>query len=521
MPSRRKKLFARPKKARPVNTEEKRQLNPAFRSTSSQLSNAEEIARTLPGIFQRTHKNIVPLSPSGRAMSMDAALDCCGVNSLHDIYQVQGNIPAVVLRWFGSHSFIGHQACAILAQHWLIDKACTQAPKDAVQNGFKIVAAMPGGEVPPEVTQEIERLNRERDIFGECREFSRNSRIFGIRHALFLVDGLDYEAPFNPDGVRPGSYRGIAQIDPYWLRPEFDRSAIMDAGARHFYEPTWWRMPSGQRVHRSHFIISRESEVPDVLKPTYYYGGLPLPQRIYERVYAAERVADEAPELALSKRLTVMKGDVESYITDENATTNRLHAFNQIRSNFGFMMIGDGEELQQLDTSLAGFDELLMTNYQLVAAVASTPATKLLGTSPKGFNATGEHETESYEQELVSIQTSGMTPLLDRHHLLLCRSEFSEYRELGITTEWEPVRQPKPAEIAEINFKNAQTGQTLGMGGAFSPDELRSVTVKDPHSPFYGLPANDEPDFADFEDEPGLKPDQDDAGAGTGEEWLG
>ena len=30
-----------------------------------------------------------------------------------------------------------------------------------------------------------------------------------------------------------------------------------------------------------------------------------------------------------------------------------------------------------------------MTQYQLAASVANVPATKLLGTQPKGFNATG------------------------------------------------------------------------------------------------------------------------------------
>lgn len=476
------------------------------------------IREVLPRVFQRTAKNFAPLTPlmsDGRALSMDAALAHGGIAPLPDVWGVQNTVPAVVFSWFGAHSFIGHQACAILAQHWLIDKACSQAPKDAVQNGFTPVPVLPEGDVPPDLVKEITACNTRMDILTQAREFARNARIFGIRHALFIVDGIDYEAPFNPDGVAPGSYKGISQIDPYWLTPEFNMADMSAPGAMHFYEPTWWRLPGGQRVHRSHFVILRESEVPDILKPTYFYGGLPMPQLIFERVYAAERTADEAPELALTKRLVTMKGQIENYITDENEVTERLHAFNQIRSNFGFLTVGDDEDVTQIDTSLADFDALIMTQYQLVASIARTPATKLLGTTPKGFNATGEHESDSYDQELVSMQSSGMTPLTDRHHLLLCRSHFSEYSGLNITTSWNPVRKLKPGEVADINLKNAQTAQLEQAVGAISPDEERDRLKADPISAYQNLPDDDAllDDEADALEMPGLT----DAGGGHGE----
>ncbi|MDL2313381.1 DUF1073 domain-containing protein [Desulfovibrio sp. OttesenSCG-928-C14] len=457
---------------------------------------AELIREALPQIFQRTHKNISPLPSAfgGRACSMDAALEQCGARPLPDIYRVQDTVPALVMNWFAAHSFIGHQACAILAQHWLIAKACGQAPKDAVQNGFNPVAHLPQGEVPPELLQRIKDINKDWDILKECREFSRNARIFGIRHALFLVDGLDYEAPFNLDGVRPGSYKGISQIDPYWLTPEFDLAAVGDPAARHFYEPTWWRTPNGRRIHRSHFVILREDEVPDVLKPTYYYGGLPMPQLIFERCYAAERTADEGPQLAMTKRQIVLNEEVDFMLSDEEESEERLYKTQYLRDNYGVWAVGDAE-VKQLETTLADLDSVIMTQYQLVAAIARTPATKLLGTSPKGFNATGEHESGSYDQELVSIQTDSMTPLLDRHHQLLCRSEFYGHPGLSISVEWEPVRKLTPVEIADLNLKNAQAAQLEQAVGAISGDEERARLQADPLSPYKNLPDDLPDDF--------------------------
>lgn len=471
--------------------DKQRAPRPAFHSPLMPKADDRLIREALPRIFQRTAADVVPVAaPGGQTVSMDAALESCGRSPLPDIYAVQNTLPALVLQWFGAHSFIGHQACAILAQHWLIDKVCSRPPKDAVQNGYRLVLTGVGREDSQDIVRRITAVNTDRGMLRQCYEFTRFSRIFGVRHALFLIDGVDYEAPFNPDGIRPGSYKGISQIDPYWLTPEFDAASIADPSSPHFYEPTWWRLPGGKRIHRSHFVILREGEVADVLKPTYHYGGNPLPQQIYERVYAAERTANEAPELALTKRLITMRGSVENYLSDENEVTERLYAFNQLRSNHGFLVVGEDENVSQLDTSLADFDALIMTQFQICAAIGRMPATKVLETSPKGFNATGEHESASYDQELVSLQTDGMGPLMDRHNLCLARSAFPELPDLAISVVWEPVRAPTPAEVAEINLKNAQAGQVRIVSGVISPDDEREKLKNDPRAGYATLADN-------------------------------
>src|SRR6202000_510843 len=113
--------------------------------------------------------------------------------------------------------------------------------------------------------------------------------MFGVRIAYFKVDSPDpkyYEKPFNIDGVRPGSYKGIVQIDPYWVAPLLDRDAESRPASMHFYEPTWW-IVDGQRFHRDHLIIFRNDEPADILKPVYIYGGVPVPRQLMEGVYAA------------------------------------------------------------------------------------------------------------------------------------------------------------------------------------------------------------------------------------------
>jgi len=154
-----------------------------------------------------------------------------------------------------------------------------------------------------------------------------------------------------------------------------------------------------------------------------------------------------------------------------------------MRDNFGLFIVGEEENIAQFDTSLADFDALIMTQYQLVAAIAGVPATKLLGTSPKGFNATGEHEIRTYEEELESIQTNDMSPLVERHHALAARSELGGLR---ISHAWNK-RRPSPAETAELNSKKAATAQVLLSAGAINNDEERARLKADPDSGYADL----------------------------------
>ncbi|MDR0478296.1 MAG: DUF1073 domain-containing protein, partial [Burkholderiaceae bacterium] len=369
-------------------------------------------------------------------------------------------------QWYSSQSFIGHQFCAVLAQHWLIDKACSMPGRDAIRNGYDIVSAE-GDEIDPDVVKLLRRYDRQMRLAWNLEQFIRMGRVFGVRIAFFRVDSTDpdyYEKPYNPDGVTPGSYKGIVQVDPYWTAPQLDGAAASRPDTMHFYEPTWW-MISGKRYHRSHLIIYRHKEPPDLLKPRYLYGGLPVPQLIMERVYAAERVANEAPELAMSKRTNLWLTDMSQFTAKGDAAIERLNWWVQTRNNYG-VKLGDkeGDQFQQFDTSLSELDAVIMTEYQIVAAAANVPATKLLGTTPKGFNATGEYEEASYHEELESIQAHDLTPLIERHHELVMRAYVLPAlggQALQTTVTWRPLDAPTAKELAEVNLVKAQTGAAL------------------------------------------------------------
>lgn len=405
-----------------------------------------------------------------------------------------------VSNWYGSQSYIGPQLCAVLAQQWLINKACSIAAEDATRHGYELTRN-DGQTLDSETSDKIRQSDKRLKITQNLLEFERFAQVFGIRIALFLVDSEDekyYEKPFNIDGVKPGTYKGISQVDPYWCNAELDASAVSDPINKDFYEPTYWRI-GALKVHKSHLIISVPKPVPDILKPTYRFGGIPLTQEIYERVYNAEVCANEGPKLLMTKRTKVMQCDIEAVIANQSAFEKRLQTIVSLRDNHGIQVLGEGESVSQLESSLSDLDTTILTQYELVAAIARIPASKLLGQAPAGSLATtGDYEMTTYHEMLESIQSLRLTPLLDRHYQILLKSDFPEIANVNLTVTWNGVKSVSDRERAELNTMKAQTDATLAQVGAIDGQMIRERVIKDPFSGYSGHEEKKE-DFSDLE----------------------
>lgn len=438
------------------------------------------LARTL----QRTQVDVVPRGVDGTAM--DSSESCSKLNSAYAIY---GQVNDIIYTHFAQQGFIGFQACALLAQNWLINKCCVLPPKDAMAPDYEISYKSKNiKNSDKEILSELKNVSDSKDGFKIkefALEFAEKKRQFGVAYAYPLVDGVNYELPFSLKSVKSGKYKGMVNVDPYWLTPELDSEAAVNTASPDFYEPTWYRLPNGKRLHKSWVIKSVNGNLPDILKPTYYYGGYPIPQLVYQRVYAAESVANEAPMLAKSKRLLYMDGNLSNYVLNQNKAENDAKAFSYFRDNWGVVVKRPDQAIGQIDTSLTDFDAVMMSQYQLVAAASGVHATKLLETQPKGFNTSGDFETTQYNSLLVSIEKEDYAPYLNFHYMLLLKSLHD--KEHVIECEFNPIDTPTTKEVAECNEIKSRTNMTYVTAGVISADECRENLRLDPESGFNSL----------------------------------
>lgn len=504
------KIFSLYKKREPEVVEIKKPLNIFSTDIDEEKDNhKEKIKAELERIYQA---NIDMAKPRHRdnvyGTAMDAGLSP-SIGGINYFGSAESTVSNAQLAWYASQSFISFQACAIIAQHWLVDKACTIPAEDAIRNGYEITVN-DGTEVDEKIMDEIKKQNKLFKLDQNMLQYVRFGRIFGIRVAIFKIESSDkkyYEKPFNIDGVTEGSYRGIAQVDPYWMAPELDDEAVGDPSSIDFYEPTYWNI-SGKRYHKSHLVIMKNSEIADILKPVYFYGGISVAQKIYERVYAAERSANEAPQLLLTKRSVVYKTDLAKAIAQQGEFERRIGFTTRWMDNFGIRAVGEDDVVEQHDTNLSDIDNIIMTQYQLVAAIAGIPADKLIETAPKGFNATGEYQQKNYHESLESIQTHYLNPLAERHIQIMLRSEICpkfNIKPFDFDITWSALNSVDAKEQAEINKMDAETSAIYVTAGAIDGHDVRKKIINNEESGYNGLDVDDMPeeepeDKREFED---------------------
>lgn len=396
--------------------------------------------------------------------------------------------PVVFAHYVATGQFIGYPALAVIAQNWLVRKGCEAKPRDAVRKWYDI--AIDGGELTEEQIKTIEKADRRYHLRNNLIEGLTFNNIFGIRHIMFKHKNpdFDYSKPFNADEFRGGNYAGMAQIDPMRTMPELRNEDLTDPSSLTYMEPTWWLI-GGKKVHKSHLVVLRGDMVPDLLKPTYRYGGVSVVQKVYERVYAAERTANEAPQLAMTKRLTWRRANLDNMAAKPAKFASAMQKLVELRNNFGVQLIGEKEEMGQLDTTLTDLHQVIMGQYQLVCSILDVPGSRLLGTGHTGFS-TGESDVEYYIEELEEVQANDMTDIIDAHYRRLIPSMSAD---LGVDTDtsiypdWRPMRVMSDSDVADVNLKNRQADQLAFTMQAVSNEEVRERMRADKNSGYENL----------------------------------
>ena len=442
--------------------------------------------------FQRTAADFVPVDRNGKRKTAQDGVAIEGLKQMR-MNGLEGAGQDKIYTFFGLHGFIGWQLCAVIAQHWAVNNACSIPAEDS---------ARPGWENSLADTQETEAAAQEQsaDIPARLKELSlqkyglmqalirhaKNMKIFGVSYLLPVFDrDYDYSKPYNPDGIQSGSFKGFKIIDPYWVMPQWGRESMSNPASMHFYEPEFYCLPGGKSVHYTQILKAVNAEVPDILKPSYYFGGIPLTQMIYERVYAAEKVANEAPLMALTKRTSVLYTNLEEILAQPEIAAKNLTTIAKYRDNQGIMLQDQDSRYEQHDISLADFDQLISMQYQLVAAVAKIPAEKLFKTPISGLGQTGAYAEHDYKQELQSLQERVYMPVVNRANEIIMRSDLE--RTEAITARFNPVDMPTEREKAEIQEIKARINVNYLTSGVITPEEARDALRNDKDSGYAGL----------------------------------
>lgn len=405
-----------------------------------------------------------------------------------------------ILKHFQSRMWITFSANAILATHEVINLCCSMPGKDAIAHGYKVVCNSDEHQQTEETQKKHDanevRFHHQIKVAADkmkmnetCAKLNYYKKVYGVGIAIprvkFKAEAkspsdssgntpYSYADPYDPYMIEPGSYKGFAIVDPIWITYDFNTEEFLDPISPTFQVPTWINTHN-RKIHHTWCIRVLNSEVPDILKPSYYYSGLSLTQMLYERVWCADKLANEAPLLAMTKRLLIADGNLEQMIGDPRHTNIFFKAINYFRDNFSIFVKKPSMNVTQLDTSLSDLAPLTSYQYQLVSGIAQIPVTKLFKNVPTGLQSTGEYEWDDYAQTLKDIQVQDYTPLLRKHFELYIASFYPERKDLKLDIEWNPIDIIKEKDQVQMASQLSQSIGSLCSQGVIEVREGRNM----------------------------------------------
>jgi len=178
---------------------------------------------------------------------------------------------------------------------------------------------------------------------------------------------------------------------------------------------------------------------------------------------------------------------MEGYLQSKVEFDRRLDTFIYGKDNHGILAIDKGQEsLEQMNTSLAGLQDIQSEMLRLICVPSRLSVTSLTGSQPSGMNASGEGEREAQHENVANKQNNIYKPIVDWILKIICINEFGEFYD-DLFIDFNPLDELSDTELAEINNKKADTYVKLIDAEIINPEQANKALAADKYSGFNGI----------------------------------
>ena len=336
----------------------------------------------------------------------------------------------------------------------------------------------------PDDTGESEQLiaaERKYKVKDAIKKAARWSHVFGGSAILINVENSgDIKEELDVNAIKRGSLKWLTVLDKRRVIPFVDNTTTTDPSGKYYMRPEFYNVggtvEGSTRVHRSRLVVFDGIELPhDEYIRNQYWGD-----SIYTRVFDAISNADITQQAISSLvhkanidlwRIKDLQGNLEkkdgqSHITKRISVNNMLASIvNAVVTDF------DNEAIERLQINFASLDKILSDYLHIVCSASGVPATKLLGSSSDGMNATGEGDIRNFYDHIKSYQDNFLHERLDYLDRIVAMSTFGSIpQDYGF--EFNPLWQPTDKEVAEVQNIQAQRDMAYLNAGVMTPQNI-------------------------------------------------
>lgn len=374
-------------------------------------------------------------------------------------------------------SFVGYGVLQQIAQQGLI-RACIQTVSDDLSRKWIKIDGCDDPQKLEIIENELKKLHI-KDLFHKAVTTT------GYMGGAFIFidtgeDDLTLPLAINDLSaeLKEGSKVKFVVVDPVNVSPiEYN---CIDPLRDDYMRPRMWQV-LGKRVHASRLLPFVENQPPMLLKPNYNFLGIPQAQILWDYVMHFNQTRASTARLLEKISLLVVQTDMDAVLSDEHGIElfdAKMEFLERYRNNDSvFVCDKESEGVMNVQTTIAGCTDVVRQSLELIACINRTPAVKLLGISPSGFNATGESDLKNYydyiasKQELYREQIQTIINVIQ-----LC--EFGNI-DPAITFKFEPLNEENKASQAMTAQTKIGALTQLVDRQAMSAEELRTAVRED------------------------------------------
>jgi len=341
----------------------------------------------------------------------------------------------------------------------------------------------------------IEKRMKELKVWSVLREVVEHDGFFG-RGQIYIDVGDDastaqgkaeLQKPFSAKAkIKPGGLIGFRTVEAFWSYPgpyESNNPLHPD-----FYKPQYWYVMANL-VDSSRLLTIIGRQMPDILKPSYAFGGLSLSQMSKPYVDNWLRARQSVSDLVHSFSTMVLKTNMGTVLQGKSAANlfKRAALFNDSRDNKGLMLLDkDAEELENVSTPLGTLDKLLAQSQEQIASVTGIPLVILLGVTPSGLNASSDGEVRSFYAMVKAYQERVLRDPLSTM-VDLIQLDLDGQIDPKITYDFIDLWEMDEKDKAAIRKSDADMDVAYVGGGIVTNEEVRDRIVQDEDSPYFGI----------------------------------
>jgi phage-related protein (TIGR01555 family) len=410
--------------------------------------------------------------------TLNMAFDSAG--GFNAIYESM-TLHAAELGQYPITSFVGYGVLQQIAQNGMI-RACIQTVADDVSRRWITLDG------PAEKVEVLEKLLKDPNYGGlSVKElFHRAVTTTGYMGGAFIfidTGDADTELPlaineFSAELSQGSSVRFVL-VDPVNVSPiSYNCTNPLDVD---YMVPKVWQV-LGRRVHSSRMLTFIENQPPMLLRPNYNFLGIPQAQILWDYVVHFNKTRISAAKLLDKISLLVVQTDMDEILSSQTGVQDfdaKMEFLQRYRDNDSvFVCDKDSEAVTNVQTSIAGCTDIVRQSLELIACINRTPAVKLLGISPSGFNATGESDIKNYYDYIASKQEL----YRDQIQTIINVLQLTQwgYIDPSITFTFNSLSQDDKASKAMTAQTRIGALSQLVDRQAISAEELRDLVRQDP-----------------------------------------